>query len=178
MENPVMTGISKNIEVRGLEIVSPKYGRFVTWYSPESHHLIVDGRSPWRVKWSDKSQTFYVRRDITLSNRRRYTQYLHRLVTQCPPHLQVDHLNHDGLDNRLSNLQIVTNAENCANLRQMSTRRSGVTYNPDTKTWVAYLALNGKPLFEREFCNKTTAEHTLAQAVSTWSRTFPSLRVP
>jgi len=171
------TRVSKNIEVRGLEIDSPKYGRFVTLYSPESHHLVVDGRAPWRVKWSDKSQTFYVRRDITLQNGRRYTQYLHRLVTHCPTHLQVDHINHDGLDNRLSNLQIVTNAENSANLRQMSSRRSGVTYNPDTETWVAYLALNGKPLLDIEFLNKTTAERALAQAVRLWSRTFPSLRV-
>jgi hypothetical protein len=172
-----MTGISKNIEVRGLEIVSPTYGRFVTLYSPESHHLVVDGRAPWRVKWSDKSQTFYVRRDIKLPNGRRYTEYLHRLVTHCPTHLQVDHINHDGLDNRLSNLQIVTNAENSANLRQMSARRSGVTYNTDTETWVAYLAFNGKPLFDIEFLNKTTAERALIQAVRRWSRTFPSLRV-
>jgi hypothetical protein len=177
MENTEMTGTSKNIEVRGLEIVSPKYGRFVTMYSPESHHLVVDGRSPWRVKWSDASQTFYVRRDITLSNGRRYTQYLHRLVTHCPTHLQVDHVNHDGLDNRLSNLQIVTNAENSENLRQMSTQRSGVTYNTDTETWVAYLELNGKPLFDIEFLHKRTAERALAQAVRMWSRTFPSLRV-
>lgn len=31
---------------------------------------------------------------------------MHRLITNCPPHLQVDHLNHDCLDNRKVNLRI------------------------------------------------------------------------
>ena len=38
--------------------------------------------------------------------------YLHRLIMNPPAHLQIDHINKDRLDNRRSNLRIVTRQEN------------------------------------------------------------------
>jgi len=40
---------------------------------------------------------------------------LHRLITNAPKGMVVDHKNRNGLDCRLTNLQIVTNQENCQN---------------------------------------------------------------
>lgn len=41
--------------------------------------------------------------------------FLHRLITQCPDGFEVDHQNHDGLDNRRANLRVGTHAENMRN---------------------------------------------------------------
>jgi hypothetical protein len=40
---------------------------------------------------------------------------MHRVVIGAPPHLQVDHINRDPLDNRLCNLRLCTQSQNNAN---------------------------------------------------------------
>src|SRR5215470_7214120 len=40
---------------------------------------------------------------------------MHRLITGCPKGKEVDHINHDTLDNRRSNLRIVTHKQNQQN---------------------------------------------------------------
>lgn len=43
--------------------------------------------------------------------------FVHRFIMNCPNDKQIDHINGNGLDNRKSNLRIVTNQENSLNKR-------------------------------------------------------------
>ena len=48
--------------------------------------------------------------------------YLHQFVAECagievPDGFEIDHINNNGLDNRISNLRVVTRAVNCRNRR-------------------------------------------------------------
>lgn len=58
---------------------------------------------------------------------------------------EVDHANHDGLDNRRRNLRIVTHRENSWNHRRPKTSRFiGVSWHKSAKRWYAQAYLNGQ----------------------------------
>jgi hypothetical protein len=53
---------------------------------------------------------------------------------------QIDHINRDHADNRICNLRLLTNNENCYNRGIYKTNKSGVTgvyYQKDRKSWRA-----------------------------------------
>lgn len=91
----------------------------------------------------EKVKGFYwnLRIDTRKPNRTAYVEtrykgkriHLHRLITDCPPDMIVDHINHNGLDNRCQNLRIVTQQQNCLNRKCR-----GVSFNPRDNYWVAY----------------------------------------
>jgi hypothetical protein len=69
---------------------------------------------------------------------------LHRAIMQPDPHLEVDHVNGDGLDNRRTNLRIVTHAQNSQNQRVERGNTSGVRgvrWNSRTGKWIVRLEL-------------------------------------
>lgn len=51
--------------------------------------------------------------------------YMHRLIMNAPENMEVDHDNHNGLDNRRQNLKIVTHAQNLMNTSMYSHNTSG-----------------------------------------------------
>lgn len=104
----------------------------------------------WEYKWHrhvDKNTT-YVR-----ACKKRKTVLLHRLVLgllDSPTALQVDHRDHNGLNNSKSNLRITDNGGNSRNKtkrsRKTSSHYKGVSRRKDTlsKPWVAYISAFGK----------------------------------
>ncbi len=57
----------------------------------------------WQASKGSKNRTYYVRR-IIKPNGKRILVSLHRVIMQAPAGKVVDHINHDGLDNRRENL--------------------------------------------------------------------------
>ena len=60
------------------------------------------------------------------------TVRLHRLVANTPEGMFTDHKNHDRLDNRASNLRVVTQAENMANYKGAK----GYAWDKSKKKWI------------------------------------------
>jgi hypothetical protein len=92
-------------------------------------------------------RTVYAVRTV-LRNGKQTMEYLHRFIMNLhDPKIQVDHFDHDGLNNRRSNLRIATSAENMRNQRLHPANTSGlkgVTWDKSRRKFVARIRVNGK----------------------------------
>ena len=74
--------------------------------------------------------------------------YLHRMLMR-PEELQVDHINRNKLDNRRSNLRIVTNQQNHFNMPVNSNNSSGVSgvyWHRQCRKWCVQITVNGRTI--------------------------------
>lgn len=72
---------------------------------------------------------------------------LHRLIMEPPQGMVVDHINHDGLDNRKENLRVVTHQQNMQNQLINKNNKSGfknVSWCETNQKWVARVKVDGK----------------------------------
>jgi len=73
--------------------------------------------------------------------------YLHRLITNAPQDMEVDHIDHNKLDNRKSNLRLCTRSENKCN-KVLSDKNTsgykGVCWDKSRKKWQANIGKNYK----------------------------------
>jgi hypothetical protein len=93
---------------------------------------------------------------------------LHRFVmmgTDLNNDAKVDHFDRDPLNNRRSNLRLVTDSENCQNRRSWGkSQHRGVTYDKRSDRWVARCRKDGEAFYLGRF---DTAEEA-GQATSAW----------
>lgn len=97
-----------------------------------------------------RKERCYAMRDIGSGHGRR-VESLHRIIAGrlgVPiDGLDVDHINHDGLDNRRHNLRAATRTQNNGNGRKPSTNRSGykgVSFHAKSGRWCAWLHFEGR----------------------------------
>lgn len=72
--------------------------------------------------------------------------YMHRFIMNAPEHLEVDHKEHDTLDNRKSELRLASRSQNSANKlpREGSSKYKGVYWNKVNSMWEVSLNYNLK----------------------------------
>ena len=112
-----------------------------------------DGKSKFKFDKEDfdkvKKFTWYINDQgyviSTKSNVHHKRIRLSRLVMNAPDGFEVDHINHDLLDNRKSNLRIVTHQQNLFNQQKSKNNTSGfVGVVKRENKWIAQIMYNGK----------------------------------
>ncbi len=110
----------------------------------------------------EKNGLWYARAYVETKEHKQRKIRMHRLVlnmTREDRH-QVDHRNHNGLDNRRCNLRIVSNAQNSMNRRKQdgcTSKYKGVCWDADRNKWRAVIHLNNKKFNLGRFIDEVSA---------------------
>jgi hypothetical protein len=116
-----------------------------------------------QYKWyahKNKGGIWYVDRTIKYVDEKHKTISMHRKIMDFPSGKDIDHVNHDGLDNRKCNLRVCTRSQNKKNARLSKNNSSGlkgVHWNKRNKKWMALIAKDKKRIYLGLFDDKTEA---------------------
>ena len=115
--------------------------------------LVDDADYEWLNQWKwcatkGHNNTWYAQR-TALCNGKRTTIIMHRFILglEAGDERQVDHRNHDGLDNQRDNLRVCSHAQNMQNkgpIRECTSAFKGVDYSKRRRKWRASIKMNRK----------------------------------
>jgi hypothetical protein len=134
--------------------------------SPEDYHHLR------QHKWSARknNRAYYSQRSIYLGmvegKQKLLCEIMHRAILSRMVGRDLltseycDHINHDGLDNRRTNLRVCTKQENNRNSRPSrggSSQYKGVYWQKQTKKWMARVGVDDKLIYLGLFTSETEA---------------------
>lgn len=101
----------------------------------------------WEGRYNKSNNEYYVQ--VAYKNNKKVKRFfLHRLLMDPPEGMVVDHINKNPLDNRIENLRIITQAQNCQNRKELSSNnKSGVrnvSWNAALSKWLVKIKIHGK----------------------------------
>ena len=117
----------------------------------------------WKAQWAPNSKCFYAVRAILLPGKKRSKVYMHRTILNLRygDRRQVDHKNHDTLDNRRENLRVADYSQNGHNRFKQKNNTSGykgVYFNKKDKKWIGQITIFGKTR-NVAYCNTAIEAH-------------------
>lgn len=88
-------------------------------------------------------------------NNKTHTKKIHNLIATsflnhytCGHNIVIDHINNNPLDNRLENLQLITNRENLSKDKNKgSSKYTGVSWKKKNKKWQSAIRINSKKVY-------------------------------
>lgn len=125
--------------------------------------IVDDDDYEWasKIKWQATGSGNYATRFEWNPITRKLESYkMHRKIMNCPSDMQVDHINHNTLDNRKENLRIVTSNRNNQNRNKgagCTSKYKGVYWHKNNKKWQAHLKFNKKELYLGNFDSEEEA---------------------
>ncbi len=125
---------------------------FSVWIPLTQNKMVIvdsdDAESVKAFDWYAQNSRgrFYAARQMRLDNGKQKLIFLHNWLVNPPDDMLVDHINGDSLDCRRSNLRLCTQAQNMRNVplyRNSTSGYKGVSLQPTTGRWKAYISMDG-----------------------------------
>lgn len=146
-----------NIDIGPLDV------KIILTQNKKKHTVTLD-RDGYKLflscKWSiyKHRNTFYLFRIELINGKYKNLKFHRELLKLKDKSLLVDHINRDGLDNRLVNLRLCSNRENCRNRNKRKNTSSvfkGVHFEKRSNKWLARIQTDNKRitlgLFDNEY---------------------------
>ena len=120
----------------------------------------------WNAQKWMRSRITYAQRSVRADGKRGVV-LMHRQVMDAAKGSRVDHINHNGLDNRRCNLRFCTHSQNLHNSRKQkgtTSKYKGVIWDNQGNRWRAGASFKGKTVFLGSFHDEESA----ARAYNDW----------
>jgi len=127
--------------------------------------------------------SFYARRRVPTGKAGKETLvYIHQDVIEVPDGMVVDHINHDGMDNREANLRAATYSQNLCNRKKrtgaMYSKYKGTHWHKLHRKWLARITFEKKTIHLGYFCDEIEAAKANDRAAIKYHGEFASLNFP
>lgn len=128
-----------------------------------------------------RKRATYAYAKVAAPDGRRVTLYLHRFLMEAGPGTEIDHVDHDGLNNRRSNLRFATRGGNLGNTRKLrggTSQYKGVCWVISRRRWKAAIQVNGRTIHLGRYATELEAALAYdAAALAAWGE-FACLNFP
>jgi len=134
-------------------------------------------RYKWRICKTKGKNVLYAERSIRRPNGKYSRILMHRQLFNVPKGYVIDHINGNGLDNRMANVRPATVAQNAWNSKKRNPRSGykGVCFDKQKRLWRAAIVCNRKKIHLGYFKNKTDAAKAYDKAAQKFYGEFAVL---
>lgn len=132
----------------------------------------------WSAHYAAHGHNWYAKRTVYIAGGRWMTVRMHRLIMAAPKGMQVDHWDHDGLNNQRDNLRVCTQSQNQHNQRRHADSATGYKgVWRDGNRWWASIRVNRKGLWLGSFNTPLEAAEAYNEAARQYFGDFACLNV-